>query len=103
MKKLLVVAMVLFATVTTNAQSNFEKRATAITNQIKEVVSIDESEATEIFNLKVEAMKQKSTLEKGDKEGLKTVNQTFFKGVRAILGKERFKAWRDHAKAKQHK
>lgn len=102
MKKFLLL-IVLFTTIATSAQSNLEKRATKIVNQIKEAVSIDESEATKIFNLKIDSMKQKNTLEKGDKEGNKTINQTFFKGVRTILGKERYKKWRDHAKAKQHK
>lgn len=110
MKKIIFIVITFLLTVSVQAQSNVEKRAKRITNEMTEVLSLSEEETAQILAFQTERLTAIENLKKeteGDEETFKVKSKEFQKSfnkkLASILGAEKLKTWQEHMKAKQKK
>jgi polyhydroxyalkanoate synthesis regulator phasin len=107
MKKLVLI-VVLLVSFAGMAQTQNEKNAKKVSDDMTTVMILSSDESKEVYDRVLKRNKEKQALkeEYGDNvEGFKVegknVEQQFNKDVRALVGNEKWKIWADYNKAKR--
>ena len=101
--KILLTVLALISISAINAQPNPEKKAKKFTDEMTEVLSLNEEESKAIYEIQLERFKTVQSLKKeyaNDpktlKEKQKALGNEVFNKVKNVLGKERQQKWKDY-------
>lgn len=100
--KLVALFFALLLTFGMNAQTP-EKKARKFTDEITKVLALNDAESESIYKIQLERFTQNQLIEKefandpeGKKEKLKTLGNKTFNQMKAVLGEERQKKWKEY-------
>ena len=103
MKKFILLAFLTIFTLNAVAQDNLIKKATEITNEMTEVLSLTEEEKTTVYGIQLNRFKEVVLIRKkykGDPETrkpeLKKVFKRLFGKLRKALGKDKMQIWKKY-------
>ena len=104
--KLFTVFFTLFLGLVGNAQ-NPEKKAQKFTDEMTKVLELNEADAKAIYEIQLERFKQNKEIEtkfadntEEKKEALKVLGNNTFNKMKAVLGHERQKKWKEYKEGK---
>jgi len=113
MKKTILLLFVMFASLTIHAQGNQEKQeaaAKSLVDRMDKVVTLSESEKTQIYDLEMKRIKDKAQVAQDNEGNIEVINEQkkeLDKVWRATVSKlitpERMKLWTDHLKEQKEK
>lgn len=110
MKKLVVIVFAMLASLSVNAQNRFETAAKETVTKMNEVVSLNEEQQKQIFDIEVDVNTKKAAIRAENagnptaiQEKTKEVNSDSNKKTKEIIGAEKFKVWADYRKAQREK
>ncbi len=110
MKKLLVIVVLMFATVTATAQKRFEEAAKATVAEMAGVIKLSPEQSDKIYELQLKSNKKISEIReqyKGDKEKIKEevllVNKEGYAATKEIIGASDLKTWSEYKKEQRNK
>ena len=103
MKKFILLAFLTVFTLNAVAQDNLIKKATEISNEMTEVLSLNEEEKTMVFEIQLKRFKKAVLIRKKYKDDpeikkreLKKVFKQLFGELRKNLGKEKMQIWKKY-------
>jgi len=105
--KICLAFLALFITVGLNAQPNPEKKAKKFTDEITEVLSLSKEESKAVYKIQLDRINESRAIKKEysnqevvQKEKLKQNGNKVYNQMKALLGKERMQAWKNHRSKK---
>lgn len=109
-KKFILLGFLTVFTLNVFAQDGLMKKATKITNEMSEVLSLNEEEKTMVFEIQLKRFKEVVSIRKkykGDSETkkreLKKVHKRSFGKLKSALGKDKMQQWADYKKGNRMK
>lgn len=100
--KLFALFFTFFLTCTVNAQTP-EKKAQKFTDEITKVLELNEADSKAVYEVQLERFKEFKEIDvkfaqdpEGKKEAVKALGNKTFNKMRAVLGQERQKKWKEY-------
>ncbi len=110
MKKLMIIALLVFGTVTMSAQKRFEDAAKATVTEMSGVVKLSQEQSDQIYALELKNNIKRGAIREENagnqpkiQEEMKALNMEAFSSTREILGATEMKTWADYQKEKREK
>lgn len=105
--KLLLAVAALIMSLGMNAQAKPEKKAQKFTDEMTQVLSLNEADSKSIYEIQLVRFKESQKIEsefadnpEGEKEKMKALGNKVFNEVKKVLGEERQKKWKDYKENK---
>lgn len=100
--------IVLFLSLSMNAQQSNEKKAKKLADEFTQVLSLNEEESKAIYEIQLERFKSAQSINEEfadqpevKKEKLNALGKKVYNQLKTILGKEREEQWKEYKSKKQ--